>query len=431
MVALAAINRSVAHRAARILTIPRIVAALRSLRRNATMEIAAGMIVVAIVGLLGTMVPAAHQSPAWPFAFTLSWQAAQHDRSGVGAGVVAAGIVACVAAGAAIRWRAPQAVARRGRAGFGGHRSPSPRFWAWLLARARVSDYLRGFARTIHDGPRSPAAPVSMRRVALSATVPMVGVTVPPRRRCPGCRRTSPRTRRVIYPGNSSGGSRTAFRERRCRDSPAPRQPTKSGIWFNSCGPRRMRRLRRRLTGRAQPWRYRHRGARFHVRAGRTGAGVPEAAATQLRHAARALYAAAVNAVPARTCRRSRHASGSRRARHRHSAVWRCRFDRRRPARTTASPIVAITSADAVSVLCNVRASGDGSVASVAGTGGLPDRPPRLRSRALDRRPGSPLDRGSAKRSIRRSCLRRERQRAPLPRGAWALTTIARWGVAR
>jgi putative copper export protein/mono/diheme cytochrome c family protein len=76
--------------------------ALRTLRRNATLEIAAGMIVVAIVGLLGTMIPAAHQSPVWPFKTTLSWLPAQLSF-GLGTIVVMAGIVACVAAAVAVR----------------------------------------------------------------------------------------------------------------------------------------------------------------------------------------------------------------------------------------------------------------------------------------------------------------------------------------
>ena len=46
-------------------------AAARSLRRNATLEIAGGVVIVAIVGALGTMIPGAHQSPVWPFTFAL------------------------------------------------------------------------------------------------------------------------------------------------------------------------------------------------------------------------------------------------------------------------------------------------------------------------------------------------------------------------
>jgi putative copper resistance protein D len=49
--------------------------AQRLLRRNAILEIAAGMGVVTIVGALGVTVPAAHEVPVWPFEHTLSWQA--------------------------------------------------------------------------------------------------------------------------------------------------------------------------------------------------------------------------------------------------------------------------------------------------------------------------------------------------------------------
>ena len=66
MIAIAAINRS-------RLT-PRLAhgdAARRALARNARIELACGIVIVAIVGALGTMVPGAHQSPRWPFGFTL------------------------------------------------------------------------------------------------------------------------------------------------------------------------------------------------------------------------------------------------------------------------------------------------------------------------------------------------------------------------
>lgn len=46
--------------------------ALRGLRRNTMLEIAVGCLVVVVVGVLGTTVPAAHQSPVWPFAHSLS-----------------------------------------------------------------------------------------------------------------------------------------------------------------------------------------------------------------------------------------------------------------------------------------------------------------------------------------------------------------------
>ena len=72
--------------------------ALPILRRNAMVEIAAGIIVVAIVGALGTTVPGAHQSPAWPFDYTLSWEAAQ-QATGVGAALAVIDFIACLAAG--------------------------------------------------------------------------------------------------------------------------------------------------------------------------------------------------------------------------------------------------------------------------------------------------------------------------------------------
>jgi putative copper resistance protein D len=109
MVAVAAINRlslTVRMKAQD----PSSLLAERSLRRNAGMEFAIGMIVVAIVSVLGEVAPAAHQSPVWPFDYTLSWQAAQQSLT-MGAAVVAAGIVAILAAGVALggilrgRWR--------------------------------------------------------------------------------------------------------------------------------------------------------------------------------------------------------------------------------------------------------------------------------------------------------------------------------------
>jgi putative copper resistance protein D len=73
MVALAAINRQ-------YLT-PRVergdAAALRRIARNAGVEIAAGIAIVAMVGALGVAIPAAHQSPVWPFSFALSLEPAE------------------------------------------------------------------------------------------------------------------------------------------------------------------------------------------------------------------------------------------------------------------------------------------------------------------------------------------------------------------
>ena len=48
-------------------------ASRRSLARNARLELAGGIAIVAIVGALGTMVPGAHRSPRWPFEFALDF----------------------------------------------------------------------------------------------------------------------------------------------------------------------------------------------------------------------------------------------------------------------------------------------------------------------------------------------------------------------
>ncbi len=93
MAALAAINRQ-------RLT-PRVdtgdVSALRMLARNAALETVAGVGVVAIVGALGVAVPAAHQSPVWPFAFTLSLEPAESSpavRWTLGTCIVMLGVIA-------------------------------------------------------------------------------------------------------------------------------------------------------------------------------------------------------------------------------------------------------------------------------------------------------------------------------------------------
>ncbi len=78
--------------------------AMTALRRNTLLEIVAGLLVVFIVGALGTMVPAAHQSPRWPFAYTLDLSTAQASaatRWALGAAAlvaIAGGVVAFVGA---------------------------------------------------------------------------------------------------------------------------------------------------------------------------------------------------------------------------------------------------------------------------------------------------------------------------------------------
>jgi len=72
------------------------------LRRNAILEIAAGTGVVVIVGALGITVPAEHQSPVWPFDYTLSWQPLQQS-AWMQVAVAAAGTVACISAAITVR----------------------------------------------------------------------------------------------------------------------------------------------------------------------------------------------------------------------------------------------------------------------------------------------------------------------------------------
>lgn len=110
MLSLAAINL--------LILTPRLAAgdrpALRALRRNALLEIGAGLLVVGIVGVLGITVPAAHQSTLWPFAHTLSWAPARESAavlwSLLAAVLVAvAGLVALVTGAHRRAWR-PAAV---------------------------------------------------------------------------------------------------------------------------------------------------------------------------------------------------------------------------------------------------------------------------------------------------------------------------------
>ena len=72
------------------------------LRRNALREVIVGVAIVAIVGVLGTMVPGAHESPVWPFAFTLDFSTDMLDARrwhvlAASAGIALAGIVLIIA----------------------------------------------------------------------------------------------------------------------------------------------------------------------------------------------------------------------------------------------------------------------------------------------------------------------------------------------
>lgn len=69
---------------------------LRLLRRNATLEIAFGVGVTAIVGALGVTVPAAHQPPIWPFDHTLSFDSIQQS-AWMQLVVATTGAIACIA----------------------------------------------------------------------------------------------------------------------------------------------------------------------------------------------------------------------------------------------------------------------------------------------------------------------------------------------
>jgi len=79
--------------------------ASRLMRRNANGEIFAGLVILAIVGVLGVTPPAIHETPMWPFGHTLSFASAEQSLWLLMA-LVAAGLMAVVCAGvmvAAIR----------------------------------------------------------------------------------------------------------------------------------------------------------------------------------------------------------------------------------------------------------------------------------------------------------------------------------------
>ncbi|HYT95899.1 MAG TPA: CopD family protein, partial [Casimicrobiaceae bacterium] len=73
--------------------------ALHALLRTTTMEIAAGIAVVAIVAALGVTVPAAHEPTIWPFAFTLHVEAVD---SAARISWFVAVVIAALCAGAAL-----------------------------------------------------------------------------------------------------------------------------------------------------------------------------------------------------------------------------------------------------------------------------------------------------------------------------------------
>src|SRR5208282_3382974 len=92
MLGLAAVNRGISTRPAS----GEDREALRLLRRNATLEIAFGIGVIAIVGALGVTIPAAHQPAIWPFDRTLSFDSIQQS-AWMQLVVVTTGAIACIA----------------------------------------------------------------------------------------------------------------------------------------------------------------------------------------------------------------------------------------------------------------------------------------------------------------------------------------------
>jgi putative copper resistance protein D len=71
-------------------------AALRQIRRNTIAETMLGMAVVAVVGVLGTMIPAAHETPRWPFAWRLDLDAPS-ESVGIGIALVGVMLMAAIA----------------------------------------------------------------------------------------------------------------------------------------------------------------------------------------------------------------------------------------------------------------------------------------------------------------------------------------------
>jgi putative copper resistance protein D len=105
MVALAVTNR--------LRLAPRVVArdaaALRPLTWNAAVETVLGLAVVAIVGALGVMIPAAHQSPVWPLDFALTLEPADASTGMVWMAAVGACFACVAAAFALVAARRPRA----------------------------------------------------------------------------------------------------------------------------------------------------------------------------------------------------------------------------------------------------------------------------------------------------------------------------------
>jgi len=156
MLSLAAVNR--------LILTPRLASgdrpAAHALRRNALVEIGAGLLVVAIVGVLGITVPAAHQSTLWPFAHTLSWAPARESAATLALLLAAvlvavAGLVSVVVGARRRAWRPAAA----GPIGVGASVIAA----AWLLAvpaypTTYATSPVRYTTAAIADGARLFAA---------------------------------------------------------------------------------------------------------------------------------------------------------------------------------------------------------------------------------------------------------------------------------
>ncbi len=180
MVALAATNR-------RRLT-PQVeegdASALRRLTRNAVLEIVAGIAVVAIVGALGVAIPAAHQSPVWPFSFTLSLAPVEESvrtRWILGACIATLCVIVLALAFATCPGEARWAAIRhrvRGR----GHGSSPGRHRA--PRKARVPDIVCGLAGQVHDAGHRPRRLPPMTPTACNAMACMGAAMALRQRRC-------------------------------------------------------------------------------------------------------------------------------------------------------------------------------------------------------------------------------------------------------
>ncbi len=208
MVALAATNR-------RRLT-PRVqnrdASALRTLTRNARLEIVLGIAVVAVVGALGVTIPAAHQSPVWPFSFTLSLGPLTIDARSLGSWRMH-----ChpLHNRARPRVRASAGEARR-RCKLAVLCAGWPRQLLVPPGRSGPSPRIRHRMRARRSSTRrwpSPAAVPPMPPTACNAMDCTDVAMVLPQRPCRSGQSTSSNTRRTTAPGIFSGGSPAASRK--------------------------------------------------------------------------------------------------------------------------------------------------------------------------------------------------------------------------